>query len=372
MNDIQIGLMHGFDYELLHESGGVAEAYQQLILGAKQAEEYGFNYYFMTEHQGNDNAMFSSPAEWLAVISQHTQMMRLGTMIFQLPFYNPIRLAQDAALVDQLSMGRLEFGIGYGVWEHEFVRWNLPFAERRAMGAEALEIIKKAWTEESFTYSGKYWQFDEALPWPQPFQRPHPPLWAACSSQETFENAAKMNYHIAQALDHDDVIAEKHRMWERMWAEAGHEGPKPHSILDRRVYVAETDKQAIDDIGHLLDQAASQSFLAGGPRVSKTRIGFMSGNTEDTPQRRQRRGLYQRLADEGASAWIESGMAIVGSPETVARRIAETQEQIGYDVFLAGFRFAKIPGQLVDKSFKLFGEKVIPALSQSLATSSSG
>ena len=120
--------------------------------------------------------------------------------------------------------------------------------------------------------------------------------------------------------------------------------PQTHSISDRRVYVAETDKQAIDNMEHLLDQVASQNFLAGRSRVSKTRIGFMSGNREDTPQRMQRLGLYQCLAYEGASAWIESAMAIVGSPETVARRIAKTQEQIEYDVFLAGFRFATIPG----------------------------
>ena len=301
------------------------------------------------------------------MIAQHTSKMRLGAMIFQLPFYNPIRLAQDVALVDQLSMGRLEFGIGYGVWEHEFVRWNLPFAERRAMGAEALEIIKKAWTEECFSYQGKYWQYDEALPWPQPFQKPLPPLWAACSSPETFEDAAKKNYHIAQALDADDVIAEKHKTWEGLWKDAGHEGPRPHSILDRRVYVAETDKQAMEDIGHLLDNAAKDSFLTGGPRVSKTKIGFMAGNTEDTPQRRQRREMYRRLAEEGASYWLECGMVIAGSPETVARRIEETQEQIGYDIFLTGFRFAKIPGDLVDKSFKLFGEKVIPLLSKTPA-----
>jgi alkanesulfonate monooxygenase SsuD/methylene tetrahydromethanopterin reductase-like flavin-dependent oxidoreductase (luciferase family) len=71
-------------------------------------------------------------------------MIRLGTMIFQLPFCNPIRLAQYVVLVNQPSMGRLEFGIGYGVWEHELVRWNLHFAEQQIMGAEALGIITKA------------------------------------------------------------------------------------------------------------------------------------------------------------------------------------------------------------------------------------
>ena len=97
-------------------------------------------------------------------------------MVFPLPFHNPLRLAQDNAMVDQLSRGRVEFGVGTGPREHEFTRWNLPFSERRAMAIEALEIIEKAWTEESVTYEGKYWQFDEAIPLPRPYQKPHPPI----------------------------------------------------------------------------------------------------------------------------------------------------------------------------------------------------
>ena len=85
-------------------------------------------------------------------------------MIYQLPFHHPIRLAQDLATLDQLSHGRLEFGTGTGVIAHEFLRWNLSFEERHEMSAEALEIIVQAWTQDTVTYQGKYWQFDEALP----------------------------------------------------------------------------------------------------------------------------------------------------------------------------------------------------------------
>src|SRR2546422_467342 len=82
----------------------------------------------------------------------------------QVPLYHPIRLAQDAAMVDQLSHGRLDFGLGYGPRIDEFRRWKLPFTERREMGNEAMEIILKAWTEDTVTYEGEYWSFDEALP----------------------------------------------------------------------------------------------------------------------------------------------------------------------------------------------------------------
>jgi len=99
--------------------------------------------------------------------------IRIGTMIYQLPLHNPMRLAEEAATLDHLARGRLEFGAGLGTYEHEFIRWNTSFAERQAMSDEALEIILKAWTEESVTYEGKYWQFDEALPVPKPYQKLH-------------------------------------------------------------------------------------------------------------------------------------------------------------------------------------------------------
>ena len=80
-------------------------------------------------------------------------------------------------MLDHLSHGRLEFGTGIGVAEHEFMRWNLPFFERQKMSSEAMEIILKAWTQDEVTYQGDYWQFDEALPVPKPYQQPYPPIW---------------------------------------------------------------------------------------------------------------------------------------------------------------------------------------------------
>ena len=185
----------------------------------------GFEYYSIGEHQGNDDAVFNSPQVWLGAVAQATSSIRLNTLVYQLPFQNPLRLAQDTALVDQISRGRLDFGYGTGVWVHEFMRWKLPFEERRAISEEAMEIIKKAWTEEIVTYEGKYWQFEEALPWPQPYQKPHPPIWMAASSPSTFDLVAKMNYNLAQSLDPEDETARKHKIWEEKWKEHGHEGP---------------------------------------------------------------------------------------------------------------------------------------------------
>src|ERR671932_884336 len=165
---LEFGIFDAFPKERPDETP--AELYDRHIARAQLAERVGFRYYFFIEHQNAPFADISAPNVYLAALARETSRLRFGPMVYQLPTHHPIRLAQDAAMVDQLSRGRLEFGIGYGIHAHEFMRWELPFAERRAMGEEAMEIVLKAWTEDSVTYEGKYWRFNEALPKPKPYQ----------------------------------------------------------------------------------------------------------------------------------------------------------------------------------------------------------
>jgi alkanesulfonate monooxygenase SsuD/methylene tetrahydromethanopterin reductase-like flavin-dependent oxidoreductase (luciferase family) len=109
------------------------------------------------------------------------------------------------------------------------------------MSEEALDIIVKAWTQDEVTYQGKYWQFDEALPVPKPYQQPHPPIWVAAHSPSALEFAARHNYHVSQNIDVDAVIAEKFDYYRRVWRECQHPGPMPRTFLTRAVHVAETD-----------------------------------------------------------------------------------------------------------------------------------
>src|SRR5437762_5096443 len=138
-------------------AGEPAKIYEDHIRAAQVAEQVGYQYYFFIEHQNAPFAYISAPNVYLAAMARETSSLRFGPMVYQLPMHHPIRLAQDAAMVDQLSSGRLEFGVGYGIHAHEFMRWKMPFSERRAMGVEAMEIVTKAWTEESLTYEGEYW-----------------------------------------------------------------------------------------------------------------------------------------------------------------------------------------------------------------------
>jgi alkanesulfonate monooxygenase SsuD/methylene tetrahydromethanopterin reductase-like flavin-dependent oxidoreductase (luciferase family) len=236
------------------------------------------------------------------------------------------------------------------------MRWHIPYDERREMSTEALEIILKAWTEDSVTYEGKYWQFDEALPVPKPYQKPHPPVWFAAHSPTSLEYAARHNFHVSQNLDVDEVIAEKFELYRSIWRNCGHAGPMPHTFLMRAVHVAETDDIARAEAeGPIL-----RSDRLGIEPLTRTRLGFR-GNPDTVVRSARARGTREQRASY--EWWIDSGVALVGSPETVRRKVTEQQALCGYDVFCANHRFGGMPQEQALKSLKLFGEEVIPALS---------
>src|SRR5436190_9163625 len=221
----------------------MADVYERHIRLAQRAEELGWHSYFIIEHQNSPAGRASAPTVYLTAVARATSKLRIGAMIWQLPLHHPLRLAEEVAMLDQLSQGRVEFGTGVGVHEHEFIRWGADYYQRHAMGEEVLDIVKMARTQDEVTFDGKYFHFDEALPEPKPFQKPHPPIWAAAHSESTLEYAARKNYNVAQNLDTDEVVARKFDFFREKWREFGHPGPSPRIFLMRNVHVAETDEK---------------------------------------------------------------------------------------------------------------------------------
>ena len=356
MANLQFGIWDSFGAETMSRSPVAADVYHEHIEEAKLGEELGYEYYFIIEHQNSNVGQISAPNVFLSALAQHTSRIRIGAMIYQLPLHNPVRLAQEAAMLDHLSEGRFDFGAGLGTHEHEFMRWNLDFSKRREMGAEAMDIILKAWTGDSLTYEGKYWTFDEALPTPRPFQQPHPPIWYASHSVASLEYAAKNNFNVSQNLDTDEVIAEKFQLFRDAWKQWQHPGPIPRTFLMRAIHVAETDEIA---------RAEAEEPLLGadglGSRgIAETRIGFR-GNPDVVTRDARARGTREQRATY--DWWVDTGVAIIGSPETVISKIKEHQSSIGYDVFCTNHRIGAMPSEAAAKSLKLFGEQVIPAFS---------
>src|SRR5437588_5305942 len=192
--------MAKLDFALWDAVGGyspagevMADVYDDHVRLAQRIEELGWHSYFVIEHQNSTLGRITAPSVYLTAVARATSTLRIGAMMWQLPFYHPLRLAQEVALLDQLSHGRVEFGTGIGVHEHEFIRWGLDYYERAAVSEEVIKLVTMAWTQDEVTYDGKYFHFDEALPFPKPFQQPHPPIWAAVHSEAAIDFAARNN-----------------------------------------------------------------------------------------------------------------------------------------------------------------------------------
>jgi alkanesulfonate monooxygenase SsuD/methylene tetrahydromethanopterin reductase-like flavin-dependent oxidoreductase (luciferase family) len=338
-----------------------SEVFEQHIALAQRVEALGWNSYFIIEHQNTPTGI-SAPSVYLTAVARATSTLRVGAMMWQLPFYHPLRLAQEVATLDHLSQGRVEFGAGFGVHEHEFLRWNVDYYQRAAIGKEVLDIVKMAWTQPEVTFKGEFFQFDEAIPQPRPYQQPYPPIWLAVHSDTTIEYAARNNYHVAQNLDTDEVIARKFDLYQKVWRESGHPQPMPRTFLQRAVHVAETDARAHEEARQFL--ALGEGRFRGGP-IAETRVGWGSnargmGRDSDLPDNKNR-GVTMARAAESYDFNIENGLALVGSPETVIRQLKEGQQRIGYDVFCTNHQIGGMTPSLVENSIRLFGEQVIPA-----------
>jgi len=269
-------------YEVM-TAASAADVYDTHIRQAKLMEAAGFGYYWTLEHQGSYVGAITSPSVFLSALARETESLRLGTMIWQLPFHNPVRLAEEVAMLDHLSRGRAEFGAGIGVHEHEFIRWGMNFYDRQEMGDEVMDVIEMAWSGKPVTYHGKFYDFEDALVQPQPYNKQGIPIWSAVHSPRAMEFAARRGYNMAQNIDTDESMAAKFADWRRMWTAAGHAGPMPRQFLMRVVHVAETDAKAREQA----EQYIMEANTLGRELVATSRVGFgvnpRGTGTEDTP-----------------------------------------------------------------------------------------
>jgi alkanesulfonate monooxygenase SsuD/methylene tetrahydromethanopterin reductase-like flavin-dependent oxidoreductase (luciferase family) len=171
------------------------QCFLDALAEVEAAEALGFDAVWFTEHHFALHGLNSGLTAWLAAVAMRTRRVRIGSTVFVLPFWDPIRLAEDAATVDILSGGRLEFGVGSGYRLDEFKGFNVSPDVSREKGRECLEIIRSLWTGEPVTFRGKHYELNEVAIRPVPKQKPHPPIWWPGQSAETLEYMARHGYN---------------------------------------------------------------------------------------------------------------------------------------------------------------------------------
>ena len=243
---MEFGMFHEFQrLPGASEPSAFADSFAQI----DAAEQLGLDAMWLAElHFNPERSVLASPLILAAAIAARTTRMKIGTAVQVLPLCHPLRLAEEVATIDHLANGRLIFGVGRSGFAHTYRTYGVDYGESRERFAETLEILKRAWTEESFSYQGKYYSFDNVKLTPKPYQKPWPEIRIAANSADTFPAIAKLGHavFVAVRLGTLEELEPNITAYRKAWKEAGHPG-EGQVFLRAPVYVADTDQAARDE-----------------------------------------------------------------------------------------------------------------------------
>ena len=330
-----------------------ATRYQETIDQIVYAEALGFHTVWLAEL--HFNPLFSvmpAPLLLAAAVAQRTTRIRLGTAVLLLPLQHPLRTAEEAAVVDLLSQGRLEVGVGRGMITIHFQGFNVPREESRARFEESLMLIKQAWTHETCSFDGKFFQVPATSVVPKPIQKPHPPLRIAANSPETAVFAGEQGYSVfvASPINPGAKLPEQVALYRRTFRAAGHPKDSEDVAIAFPVYVADNPAQVRNEV--------EASFLNYFRAIShQARL----GERDSSPAYAYLREIRHRVEN---ITWehIEP-MAIYGSPESCISRIQNVYAHCQMDQLICWFNpGGLIPNRHVLTSMRRFAEEVMPVV----------
>jgi alkanesulfonate monooxygenase SsuD/methylene tetrahydromethanopterin reductase-like flavin-dependent oxidoreductase (luciferase family) len=236
------------------------QGYKQFVEYNIEAEALGYRSTFLVEHHFTGFGQVSASLALLTWVAAKTRTLRLGTAVMVLPWHNPVLLAEQAATIDLLSGGRLDFGVGKGYRHNEFVGFAVPMEEADARFNEALDVIVKAWTsKERFSHQGKYWRFTDIIVEPPTAQQPHPPLWMGAGSPDSIRNVAARGYNLLlDQFASFDAVAERIGLFKAEVEKRGRKFDPRDVAVARAFYVA---KDAADKAEAVERRMAAQRRL---------------------------------------------------------------------------------------------------------------
>ena len=314
------------------------KTYAEHLDAWEELDKLGYDGVGFNEHHTSPYGLMNSPNLMAAAAAQRTKNIKFLIYGNLLPLHQPLRLAEELAMIDCLSEGRLISGVARGI-PREYVVHNVPMSESRARFEEAYEIILKAWTEEEFSYEGKFWSYKNVSIWPRPVQQPHPPIWVPITgSKESIEWAGKHNIPITPGggslgLREDIII-----YYAKCLAASGHKITPEHLNFPMNVYIADSKAQAVKEAGpyHLY---FNRTLFSHG-NVTETNLQRKDGYVTDAasdyvrPENRQaaarNRADFRNMTMEDVERMAET--APWGTAEEVTERIIQTAEHAGANI----------------------------------------
>jgi alkanesulfonate monooxygenase SsuD/methylene tetrahydromethanopterin reductase-like flavin-dependent oxidoreductase (luciferase family) len=318
----------------------LAEQYENRLKLIEFYDQAGFRAYHMSEHHSTPLNLTPSPSVFLAAAAQRTRRLRLGALVYILPAHHPLRLAEEICMLDHLSKGRLDVGVGRGASPHELQYFGIDPDLAPAMYVEAYTVIRQALTRPEVNFNGKYYNFENVPVEIKPAQLPHPPFWYAVPVPEGAVWPAQNNINIVCAGPVPKVreITDRYRA---EWAAAGN---SPDAIpllgINRFVIAADTDREAME-----LGRRAWPVFHASFMKLWK------------------KHGTQPRYAriPEDFETMVSNGGALAGSPGTIRESVRNMAGAAGASYFIAQFSFGDLSHQEVRHSAGIFAREVLPA-----------
>ena len=330
------------------------EIFQESFDLVDLAEQSGLDTVWLGESHFNPNrSVLSAPTVVASSIATRTKRLRVGNAVQVLPLISPLRIAEEAATVDQVSEGRFEFGVGRSGNANAYEVMGIPYEESPARFQEALDIILEAWKGERFSYHGKYNHIDDATITPGTYQKPRPPVRLASTQEDSFARVGRLGFPIFLSVRGMDVndLENNLKEYHKAWREAGHPGDGGDISVRVPVYIGATQEEAISE-----PKETTEAFFARQRRMYEERLKRGGG---DLPEERLSRA--ERLANLTYEDILETRV-IFGTPDMVVDRLRQFKEMLG----LTGFAAELNPGGLlppaaVHRSMKLLADEVMPA-----------
>lgn len=312
--------------------------FEETLQECQRAEAAGFDSVWLGEHH-NSPVLYPTPLIGLAAIAARTRRMRLGTGVLLLPLYHPLAVAEEGAMVDMISGGRLILGVGAGYAPEEFAAFGLSLKERGSRLEEGASLLHRLWTEEKVTHEGRHYRVADVTVGPRPVQRPRPPIWFAGWAEPAIRRAARLgDAWLGGPSAKLNELAACVRLYREARGAAGRGGGAGELALLRYVFVAESVERARAVAGEPYIQFYEHTYFRWPHPVVKRPPGAIS---------------IERLAED---------RIILGDPDTCVRQIARFREALGLTHLICRISSPGIPQEATLASLDLFTREVMPRI----------
>jgi alkanesulfonate monooxygenase SsuD/methylene tetrahydromethanopterin reductase-like flavin-dependent oxidoreductase (luciferase family) len=330
-----------FDHMDRNDDLSLPDFYEARLQMIEQYDRGGFWGYHLAEHHATPLGMAPSPSVFLSAVAQRSQRLRFGPLVYLLPFYHPLRLLEEICMLDQMSRGRLEFGLGRGISPIEARYFGLEPKQAQAQFEEVFEIITRGLRGDRLTFEGEFYQFNDVPLQMTAVQQPHPPLWYGLHSPESAERAAARGFNMV-SLDGVELARPTGVAFRRAWDATHPGGADPKIGLCRFIVLADNDEDALA----LAKRAYDRWHVS---------FNYLFKLKDVVPAHGTRPGYDAAYAD---------GRLVAGTPETVTRILREQLSGTPYNYLIGQFAFGDLTLPETQHSVGLFIDHVMPALQQ--------